>query len=243
MTVFVTQWPFFPWRHSLLSLSHWLQTEGVKVGYQPLFVTLGGGLARWTNVRGCWAWVANMNQMEIMRKDPIKGIGLEQRQEEIPWYNSAKATSVCDSGRQLIEWMPLLYEVRFNTTLTHLILLHPFSHILFYRKPVLPLITHTAGWFLVIFARAVYFHSSIVQIGYCLWCMILKADRLPRDRRQPRRLSEQANKQIQVIFVDAPRHLAPRARRGDIHSIFMPPLKCQKYWWPWAEISLLVEVE
>ena len=144
-----------------------------------------------------------MNQKEIMRKDPIKGIGLllEQRQEEILWYNSAKATSVCDSGRQPIEWMPLLYEVRFNTTLIHLILSHPFSHTLLYRKPVLPLITHTAGWFLVIFARGVYFHSSIVQIGYCLWCMILKADRLLRDRRQPRRLSEQANKQIQKWFL------------------------------------------
>lgn len=91
-------------------------------------------------------------------------------------------------------------------------------------------------------AHAVYFHSSIVQIGYCLWCMILKADS-GGTGRQSRRLTEQANKQIQVIFVDAPRHVAPQAQQRDIHSIFMPPLKCQKYWWPWAEISLLVKIE
>lgn len=59
--------------------------------------------------------------------------------------------------------------------------------------------------------------------------MILKADRLLRDRRQFRQPAEQANKQIQVIFVDARRHAAPRAQQRDIHSIFMPPRKCQKY--------------
>ena len=90
--------------------------------------------------------------------------------------------------------------------------------------------------------RAVYFHSSAVQIGYCLWCMILKADRLLRDRRHFRQATEQANKQIQVIFVDAQRRAAPRAQQRDIHSIFMPPLKCQKYWWPRAEITLLVKM-
>ena len=59
--------------------------------------------------------------------------------------------------------------------------------------------------------------------------MILKADRLRRDRRQSCQLTEQANKQIQVIFVDAQRQVAPRAQQRDIRSIFMPPLKCQKY--------------
>lgn len=59
--------------------------------------------------------------------------------------------------------------------------------------------------------------------------MILKVDRLLRDQRQFRQLTEQANKQIQVIFVDARRHVAPQAQQRDIHSIFMPPRKCQKY--------------
>lgn len=103
---------------------------------------------------------------------------------------------------------------------------------------------HSYSWLISCHtACAMFFHSSIVQIGYCLWCMILKADRLRRDQRHSRRLTEQANKQIQVIFVDARRHVAPRAQQRDIHSIFMPPLKCQKYWWPWAEISLLVKIE
>lgn len=77
------------------------------------------------------------------------------------------------------------------------------QHKLFHPKPVLMLITHTAGCISCHpppLACAVYFHSSVVHIGYCLWCMILKRDRLRRDRRQSRQLTEQANKQIQVIF-------------------------------------------
>lgn len=78
------------------------------------------------------------------------------------------------------------------------------QHKLFHPKPVLMLITHTAGCISCHpppLACAVYFHSSVVHIGYCLWCMILKRDRLRRDRRQSRQLTEQASKQIQVIFL------------------------------------------
>lgn len=58
------------------------------------------------------------------------------------------------------------------------------------------LLTQLVDFLISSHAHAVYFHSSAVQIGYCLWCMILKADTLPRDHRPFRQLTEQANKQI-----------------------------------------------
>lgn len=218
------------------------QTEGVEIERAPVGVrNSAGGLSRWEKCeRGCWAW-SESKRNQANEGDSIKGVrGLKNKEVLSPQQSGGRErhsditqpkTHYCVKqvgSQQMILWanntLILLFGLKSFDSGTVLVKKEKITSkdpLVLFHKPVLLLITHTAGWFLDLphmHMQCIFIvQQSKLDIVYDAWYW-----KPTHSRGTGVPFVIWLNKLTNRLFVDARRRAAPQAQQRDIHSIFIP---------------------